>query len=68
MAPLLHSVPFKELFEETAINALCRPLICEPDLVKRWSSGDHTASACLSDNRCFRPAIAGEGLRCLLWD
>jgi 2,4-dienoyl-CoA reductase-like NADH-dependent reductase (Old Yellow Enzyme family) len=48
--------------------ALCRPLICEPDLVKRWRSGDRTPSACLSDNRCFRPAIAGEGLRCLLWD
>ncbi len=48
--------------------ALCRPLICEPDLVKRWRSGDRTASACLSDNRCFRPAISGEGLRCLLWE
>jgi 2,4-dienoyl-CoA reductase-like NADH-dependent reductase (Old Yellow Enzyme family) len=48
--------------------ALCRPLICEPDLVKRWRSGDRSTSACLSDNRCFRPAIAGKGLRCLLWD
>ena len=48
--------------------ALSRPLICEPDLVKRWRSGDRSASACLSDNRCFRPAISGEGLRCLLWD
>jgi 2,4-dienoyl-CoA reductase-like NADH-dependent reductase (Old Yellow Enzyme family) len=46
--------------------ALCRPLICEPDLVKRWRGGDRRASACLSDNRCFQPAIAGEGLRCLL--
>ena len=48
--------------------ALCRPLICEPLLLKRWRGGDRNASPCLSDNRCYRPAIAGEGLRCLLWD
>jgi 2,4-dienoyl-CoA reductase-like NADH-dependent reductase (Old Yellow Enzyme family) len=48
--------------------ALCRPLICEPDLVARWRAGDRRRSACLSDNRCFRPAMSGEGLRCLLWD
>jgi 2,4-dienoyl-CoA reductase-like NADH-dependent reductase (Old Yellow Enzyme family) len=46
--------------------ALSRPLICEPDLVNRWKSGDTTKSACLSDNRCFNPTRAGEGLRCLL--
>jgi 2,4-dienoyl-CoA reductase-like NADH-dependent reductase (Old Yellow Enzyme family) len=46
--------------------ALSRPLICEPDLVNRWKSGDTTKSACVSDNRCFNPARAGEGLRCLL--
>jgi 2,4-dienoyl-CoA reductase-like NADH-dependent reductase (Old Yellow Enzyme family) len=46
--------------------ALCRPLICEPGLVNRWKSGDMARSRCLSDNVCFRPARAGEGLRCLL--
>ena len=46
--------------------ALCRPLICEPGLVNRWKSGDTAKSRCLSDNVCFRPARAGEGLRCLL--
>ena len=46
--------------------ALCRPLICEPGLVKRWKNGDTTKSACVSDNRCFNPAMCGEGLRCLL--
>jgi 2,4-dienoyl-CoA reductase-like NADH-dependent reductase (Old Yellow Enzyme family) len=46
--------------------AMCRPLICEPDLVNRWKNGDPTKSACVSDNRCFKPARAGEGLRCLL--
>jgi 2,4-dienoyl-CoA reductase-like NADH-dependent reductase (Old Yellow Enzyme family) len=46
--------------------AMSRPLICEPDLVNRWKNGDTTKSACVSDNRCFNPARAGEGLRCLL--
>jgi 2,4-dienoyl-CoA reductase-like NADH-dependent reductase (Old Yellow Enzyme family) len=46
--------------------ALSRPLICEPDLVKRWKNGDTTKSACVSDNRCFDPARRGEGMRCLL--
>lgn len=46
--------------------ALCRPLICEPDLVRRWKNGDTAKSACLSDNRCFNPIRSGEGLRCLL--
>jgi 2,4-dienoyl-CoA reductase-like NADH-dependent reductase (Old Yellow Enzyme family) len=48
--------------------ALCRPLICEPGLVNRWRNEDTAKSACLSDNRCFKPARAGEGLRCLIWD
>ena len=48
--------------------ALSRPLICEPDLVLRWKNGDKAKSACLSDNRCFKPIMAGNGLRCLVWD
>ncbi len=46
--------------------AMSRPLICEPDLVNRWKNGDTTKSACLSDNRCFKPIMSGEGVRCLL--
>ncbi len=46
--------------------ALSRPLICEPDLVNRWKNGDTTKSACVSDNRCFKPIMNGEGVRCLL--
>jgi 2,4-dienoyl-CoA reductase-like NADH-dependent reductase (Old Yellow Enzyme family) len=46
--------------------AMSRPLICEPDLVNRWKNGDTTKSACVSDNRCFKPIMSGEGLRCLL--
>ncbi len=46
--------------------AMSRPLICEPDLVNRWKNGDPAKSACVSDNRCFKPIMNGEGLRCLL--
>lgn len=46
--------------------SMSRPLIREPDLVKRWKSGDHTRAACLSDNRCFEPAMAGRGVCCIV--
>jgi len=45
--------------------ALCRPLICEPGLVKRWAAGDRAPVECDSCNQCFEPAMAGEGIRCL---
>ncbi len=46
--------------------SLCRPLIREPDLINRWRSGDLRKATCLSDNQCFRPAMAGEGIYCVL--
>lgn len=45
--------------------SMSRPLIREPDLVARWKSGDRSPSACVSDNLCFRPATAGEGIYCV---
>jgi 2,4-dienoyl-CoA reductase-like NADH-dependent reductase (Old Yellow Enzyme family) len=45
--------------------ALCRPLIREPDLIKRWKSGDTRDSECVSDNACFRPAMEGKGVYCV---
>lgn len=44
----------------TAIS-LCRPLICEPDLVKRWQEGDLQPARCISCNKCFKPK---EGFGC----
>jgi 2,4-dienoyl-CoA reductase-like NADH-dependent reductase (Old Yellow Enzyme family) len=44
--------------------SLCRPLIREPGLIKRWGSGDTAKSTCISDNGCFNPALKGEGIRC----
>ncbi len=44
--------------------ALSRPLICEPDLIARWQSGDKSPSRCKSDNRCFKPGLEGLGIAC----
>ena len=45
--------------------SMCRPLIREPGLVNRWKSGNLAKSACISDNQCFGPARAGEGIYCV---
>ena len=45
--------------------SMSRPLIREPALVNRWKSGDRTRASCLSDNQCFGPAMAGEGIYCV---
>ncbi|MCU0538810.1 MAG: NADH:flavin oxidoreductase [Desulfobacterales bacterium] len=45
--------------------AMSRPLIREPDLINRWTSGDRRKAACTSDNLCFGPARRGEGLYCV---
>jgi len=46
--------------------SMSRPFIREPGLINRWKSGDFAPSTCLSDNRCFAPAIAGEGIYCVM--
>ncbi|MGA2401931.1 MAG: NADH:flavin oxidoreductase [Syntrophobacteraceae bacterium] len=46
--------------------SLSRPLIREPDLVNRWRSGDTGKARCLSDNLCYEPVRAGEGLYCVV--
>jgi 2,4-dienoyl-CoA reductase-like NADH-dependent reductase (Old Yellow Enzyme family) len=46
--------------------AMSRPLIREPDLVNRWKSGDRRPASCLSDSRCFKPALEGEGVYCVV--
>jgi 2,4-dienoyl-CoA reductase-like NADH-dependent reductase (Old Yellow Enzyme family) len=44
--------------------ALARPLVCEPDLVKRWRAGDCRPALCVSDNACYIPILAGQGIAC----
>lgn len=46
--------------------SMCRPFIREPGLINRWGSGDHTKATCLSDLKCFEPALGGEGIYCVV--
>lgn len=50
--------------EETDGIGLCRPLICEPNLIRRWKAGDLQRSACTSCNRCGLAISQGEPLAC----
>ncbi|KUG05357.1 2,4-dienoyl-coa reductase [hydrocarbon metagenome] len=45
--------------------SMSRPFICEPDLIKRWKSGDRSQSKCISDNKCFAPGRKGIGIYCV---
>ena len=44
--------------------AMSRPLIREPQLVRRWESGNTARASCESCNSCFRPVLTGKGLYC----
>ncbi|RJP26732.1 MAG: NADH:flavin oxidoreductase [Candidatus Abyssobacteria bacterium SURF_5] len=48
---------------KAAMVSLCRPLICEPHLVKRWLEGDRAPAQCVSCNRCLA-LTASRGLQC----
>jgi len=47
----------ENILKETKISyfSLCRPLLAEPDLIKRWLEGDRRKSKCISCNRCRTP-------------
>lgn len=45
--------------------SMSRPLIREPDLIRRWMEGDRSRAACKSDNLCFGPGLKGEGVSCV---
>ncbi len=45
--------------------SLCRPFICEPDLVKRWKSGDERKADCISCNNCVEQLKKGLGVSCV---
>jgi len=61
----------KELLEKDLADyiSLCRPLIREPGLIKRWQEGDIKRATCISCNKCFVPTRAGKGLYCqpIVW-
>ncbi len=45
--------------------SMSRPFIRQPDLIKRWKSGDLSKAACVSDNMCFEPGMKGDGIYCV---
>jgi len=45
--------------------SLCRPLIREPHLIRRWQSGDTSRAKCISCNQCFKPARTARGIYCV---
>jgi 2,4-dienoyl-CoA reductase-like NADH-dependent reductase (Old Yellow Enzyme family) len=58
----------KDLVERdlTDYISLSRPLIREPDLIKRWQSGDTKKATCISCNECFKTTRSEKGLHCLM--
>lgn len=56
----------QKLVDEGACDyiSLSRPLIREPDLIRRWQEGDTRPADCLSDNSCYKPIFAGKGVYC----
>jgi len=45
--------------------SMSRPFIREPDLVRRWKSGDRRKALCRSDNACFKAGADGKGVYCV---
>ena len=54
------------------IIQLSRPLITEPALLDRWMEeakrNDLTPARCISCNKCFNSGLAGEGVRCAVFE
>ncbi|MCX7016282.1 MAG: NADH:flavin oxidoreductase [Candidatus Sumerlaeota bacterium] len=57
----------ERLFREGAADffSLCRPLISEPALIRRWESGDRSPARCQSCGKCFGSAAKTGRLRCM---
>jgi 2,4-dienoyl-CoA reductase-like NADH-dependent reductase (Old Yellow Enzyme family) len=45
--------------------SLSRPLIREPALINRWSTGDTAPARCISCNGCFEMMMKEKGLFCV---
>jgi 2,4-dienoyl-CoA reductase-like NADH-dependent reductase (Old Yellow Enzyme family) len=49
---------------EADFVSLCRPLIREPDLIRRWQQDRKHEPACISCNLCFEALLDGRPLGC----
>lgn len=46
--------------------SMARPLIREPNLIRRWEEGDRKKASCISCNQCFGAARTAEGVHCVV--
>ncbi len=44
--------------------SLCRPLIREPGLIRRWLNGDTRRATCISCSKCLGSTLQGQPLEC----
>lgn len=56
----------EKILNETNIDyfAISRPLLAEPDLIKRWKTGDKRPAICISCSKCRTP----EGNYCTVFN
>ena len=55
----------EQILNSTKIEfmSLCRPIICEPNLINRWKSGDLNKAKCISCGKCY---VDEHGNQCIL--
>ncbi len=46
--------------------SMARPFIREPQLIRRWKSGDISPARCISCNGCFKPGLKEGGIYCVI--
>lgn len=57
-----------QLVTESVCDAvsLSRPLIRQPDLIRRWRLDNTEKATCIACNKCFAPLMDGTGVRCMM--
>lgn len=57
----------KEIMEnkEADFVSLCRPLICEPNLINDWKTNEHKKAKCISCNKCVESIFHGKPIDCI---
>jgi 2,4-dienoyl-CoA reductase-like NADH-dependent reductase (Old Yellow Enzyme family) len=45
--------------------SMCRPLICEPELIRHWKEGNTLKAKCISCNSCLRQLAKSNGICCI---
>ncbi|GAB6155211.1 NADH:flavin oxidoreductase [Desulfosporosinus burensis] len=56
----------KEIMEnqEADFISLCRPLICEPNLINLWKTNENKKAKCISCNKCVEAIYKGRPIDC----